>query len=58
MKDFKCPICGGPTEKIWENATKTKYGMRCIKGHKNPSNKSDGSLQYSVIIVSSKDPVK
>jgi hypothetical protein len=58
MKNFKCPICGGPTEKIWENETKTKYGMRCINGHKNTGNKSGGSIQYPVIIVSSEDLVK
>ncbi len=57
MKDFKCPICGGPTEKVWENATRTRYGMRCIKGHENTSNKSDGSKQYPVILVSSEDLV-
>jgi hypothetical protein len=58
MKNFKCPICGGPTEKIWENETKTKYGMRCINGHENTGNKSGGSKQYSVIIVPSEELVK
>jgi hypothetical protein len=55
MKDFKCPICGGSTEKVWENATKTRYGMRCKKGHPNTGNKAAGSLEYPVILVSSKE---
>ena len=58
MKDFKCPICGGPTEKIWENSTGTRYGVRCINGHENTGNKSGGSKQYSVILVSSEELVK
>ena len=53
MKDFKCPICGGSTEKVWENETKTRYGMRCREGHKNTNNKSGGSQEYSVFLVSS-----
>ena len=55
MKDFKCPICGGPTEKIWENATKTRYGMRCREGHNKPGDKSGGSKQYPAILVSSEE---
>jgi hypothetical protein len=58
MKDFKCPICGGPTEKIWENSTKTRYGMRCTKGHPNTGNKAAGSLEYPTILVSSEELVK
>jgi hypothetical protein len=58
MKDFKCPICGGPTEKIWENATKTRYGMRCTKGHPNTGNKATGSLEHPTILVSSEELVK
>jgi hypothetical protein len=58
MKNYKCPKCGGPTEKIWENTEGTKYGMRCIDGHKNTSNKSDGSKQYTVIIVPSEELTK
>ena len=57
MKDFKCTICGRSTEKIWENPTKTRYGMRCTKGHKNTSKKSDGSQEYPVILVSSEELV-
>ncbi len=57
MKNFKCPICGGPTEQIWENETKTRYGMRCRDGHKNTGNKSDGSQEYPVFLVKSKDLV-
>jgi hypothetical protein len=55
MKDFKCPICRGPTEKVWENETKTRYGMRCTEGHKNTSNKPGGSQEYPVFLVSSKE---
>jgi hypothetical protein len=55
MKDFKCPICGGPTEKIWENAAKTRYGMRCREGHKKTGNKSGDSQEYSVVLVSSEE---
>ena len=55
MKDFKCTICGGPTEKIWENATRTKYGMRCTKGHKKTGGKSKGSKEYPTMLVLSKD---
>ena len=55
MKGFKCPICGGPTEKMWENATKTRYGMRCIKGHESTGNKLSGSKQYPTILVSSEE---
>jgi hypothetical protein len=55
MKDFKCPICGGSTKMVWENETKTRYGMRCRKGHKNTSNKSVGSQEYPVFLVSSKE---
>jgi hypothetical protein len=52
MKNFKCPVCGGSTEKVWENATRTRFGMRCINGHENTGNKSGGSKQYPVILVS------
>jgi hypothetical protein len=52
MKEFKCPICGGPTEKIWENATKTRYGMRCTKGHAKTGGKSVDSIEYPTILVS------
>ena len=55
MKDFKCPKCGGPTEKVWENESKTRYGMKCQKGHRNTSNKSGGSQEYSVFLVSSEE---
>jgi hypothetical protein len=55
MKDFKCPKCGGPTEKVWENETKTRYGMRCREGHKSTSNKSGGSQEYPVFLVSSEE---
>jgi hypothetical protein len=48
MKDFKCTICGGPTEKIWENATKTRYGMRCKKGHTKPGGHS---VEHSTFLV-------
>ena len=58
MKDFKCPICGGSTEKIWENATKTKYGMRCTKGHTKTGGKSGDSIEYPTILVSSEELVK
>jgi len=59
MKDFKCPICGGSTEKVWENETKTRYGMRCMDGHKSTSNnKSVGSQEYPVFLVSSEELVK
>jgi hypothetical protein len=51
MKDFKCPICGGPTEKIWENSTKTKYGMRCTKGHTKTGGKSGSSMEYPTFLV-------
>jgi len=55
MKDFKCPICGGSTKKVWENKTKTRYGLRCIKGHINTSNKAAGSQEYPVFLVSSEE---
>jgi len=55
MKDFKCPICGGSTEKVWEKETKTRYGMRCLKGHKSISNKASGSQEYPVFLVSSEE---
>jgi hypothetical protein len=58
MKDFKCPICSGPTEKIWENSTKTRNGMRCKKGHKNTGGKPGGPLEYPTILVSSEELVK
>jgi len=58
MKDFKCPICGGSTEKIWENATKTRFGMRCTKGHNKTDGKAAGSLEYPTILVSSEELVK
>jgi hypothetical protein len=58
MKDFKCPICGGPTEKIWENATRTRYGMRCKKGHNKTGGKSAGSKEYPTILVPSEELVK
>ena len=58
MKDFKCPICGGSTEKIWENATKTKYGMRCTKGHKKTGGKSGDSIEYPTILVPREELVK
>jgi hypothetical protein len=51
MSDFRCPICGAPTEKIWENATKTRYGMRCTKGHKKTGVKSGESLEYPTFLV-------
>jgi hypothetical protein len=55
MKDFKCPICGGSTEKIWENATKTRYGMRCTKGHNKTGGKSEGSKEYPTFLVPSEE---
>jgi|WetSurMetagenome_2_1015567.scaffolds.fasta_scaffold19169_1 hypothetical protein len=56
MKNFKCPKCGGSTEKVWENETKTRYGMRCIKGHVATSNKSTaGSQEHPVFLVSRED---
>ena len=55
MKDFKCPICGRSTEKIWENPTKTKYGMRCTKGHIQTDGKSKGLIEYTVFIVPSEE---
>jgi hypothetical protein len=58
LKDFKCPICGGQTEKIWENATKTRYGMRCTKGHNKTDGKSEGSKEYPTILVPSIELVK
>ena len=58
MTDFKCQVCGGPTEQIWESPTKTRYAMRCINGHRNAANKSDSSMQYSTFLVSSEDLVK
>jgi hypothetical protein len=58
MKDFKCPICGGSTEKIWENATKTRFGMRCTKGHNKTYGKAAGSKEYPTILVSSEELVK
>ncbi len=51
MKDFKCTVCGGPTEKVWENAAKTRYGMRCKKGHPKVSDKSGHSIEYPTILV-------
>jgi hypothetical protein len=57
MKAFICPICGGSTEKIWENATKTRYGMRCKNGHNKAGCKSEGSLEYPTILVSSEELV-
>jgi len=55
MKDFKCPICGGPTEKIWENSTRTRYGMRCKKGHTKTGGKSGDSIEYPTTLVSSEE---
>jgi hypothetical protein len=55
MKNFKCPICGGSTEKVWENATKTRYGMRCREGHNKTDDKSGVSKQYPTILVSSEE---
>jgi hypothetical protein len=58
MKDFKCPRCGGPTEKIWENSTRTRYGMRCKKGHAKTGGKSGDSMEYPTFLVSSEELVK
>jgi hypothetical protein len=58
MKDFKCPICSGPTEKIWENATKTRYGMRCTKGHPKTGGKSSNSLENPTFLVPREELVK
>jgi hypothetical protein len=55
MKDFKCPICGGSTEKIWENATRTRYGMRCTKGHIKTGGKSGSSKEYPTFLVPSEE---
>ena len=57
MKDFKCSICGGPTEKIWENSTRTRYGMRCKKGHIKTGGKSGDSMEYPTFLVSSEELV-
>ena len=57
MKDFKCTLCGGSTEKIWENETRTKYGMRCTKGHTKTSGKASGSLEYPTFLVPSEELV-
>ena len=58
MNDFKCPICGAPTEKIWENAAKTKYGMRCTKGHAKTGGKSGNSIEFSTFLVPIEELVK
>jgi hypothetical protein len=58
MKAFKCPICGGSTEKIWENAAKTRYGMKCKKGHTKTGGKSGDSMEYPTFLVSSEELVK
>jgi hypothetical protein len=55
LKDFKCPICGGSTVKVWENETKKRYGMRCMNGHANTGNKATGSQEYPVFLVSSEE---
>ena len=55
MKAFRCPICGGSTEKIWENENKTRFGMRCSEGHNKTGGKSEGSKEYPTILVSSED---
>ena len=52
------PICGGPTEKIWENATKTRYGMRCTKGHNKTGGKAEDSKEYPTTLVPSIELVK
>jgi hypothetical protein len=53
MNDFKCPICGASTEEVWENAAKTKYGMRCKKGHAKTGGKSGNSIviEYPTFLV-------
>ena len=43
MKAFTFPICGGSTEKIWENENKTRFGMKCSEGHDKTGGKSEGS---------------
>ena len=58
MKDFKCPICGGPTEKIWENEAKTRFGMRCTKGHTKTRGKAGDSIEYPTILVPTEELVK
>ena len=58
MKDFKCPICGGSTEKIWENATKTRYGMKCMKGHIKTGGKPGDSMEYPTFLVSREELTK
>ncbi len=58
MKDFKCPICGASTEKVWENATKTKYGMRCTKGHKKTGGKSHDSIEFPTFLVPAEELTK
>jgi hypothetical protein len=58
MNDFKCPICGAPTEKVWENAIKTRYGMRCTKGHKKTGGKSGDSIEYPTFLVPREELVK
>ncbi len=55
MKEFKCPKCGGSTEKVWENETKTRYGMRCTKGHKKTGGTSGDSMEYPTFLVSSEE---
>ncbi len=51
MKDFKCPICGGTTERIWENAAKTRYGMKYTRGHTKTGGKSGNALEYHTLLV-------
>jgi hypothetical protein len=55
MKAFKCSICGGSTEKVWENEAKTRYGMRCMKGHINTGNKGAVFQEYPMFLVSSEE---
>jgi hypothetical protein len=55
MKKFDCPVCSGPTEKVWENATQTRIGMKCKNGHANTGNQVGGSKQFPVILVSNEE---
>ena len=58
MNDFKCPICGGPTEKIWENSSRTRYGMKCKKGHIKIGAKAGDSMEYPTFLVPIEELVK
>jgi hypothetical protein len=50
--DFRCPVCNGTTEKVYE--TKRNVFLRCSQGHPAANRKGDARIDQAVFMVNKK----